>query len=285
MKNLIFSLVFIILLISCDLTKEVEIDLPDPDPLTVVECYLEPGARYQLLLTKNQAYFDEFAETPEEFLEDYLVSGATVTIYRDEEAIPLQNQLVIDGNDKVFNYFSFERVPYDTISNFRLEIVLNNGDIITSQTKILPIVAIDSSVVEFQDPNEVPMDSIPEARVLTYVSDNPNQENYYRRMYHFNSLDSIPEQDFLTGDDFVDSGQLVFGTGFFYRPGDTVFNAIIHMSKEYYDYQNSIFNSIAASLNPFATPGLIESNVQSSGDDAIGIFAGLSLYREMILFD
>ena len=65
---------------SCDLEKEVEIDLPDYEGRLVVECYLEPGEPMTLLLTKSSPYFEAFPENPEEFIGGIIEEGETVEI-------------------------------------------------------------------------------------------------------------------------------------------------------------------------------------------------------------
>lgn len=285
MKNSKYILAFLTLLAAaCNLTQEIDLELPDAGGQAVVECYLEPGEPYRLLLTRSSAYFADFPQDPEEFIDQILIDSAEIEIRRGAETIRLDNVVNIDFDfSKLYNYSSSELVPYDTLSDFELFILLPDGSSIEASTTILPVVPIDSVVIEFPE-EEVDPDSIPKARALTYLSDNPQEVNYYRRMYHWNSLDSIPEQDFVTSDDFVDNGTLVFGTGFDYPVGDTLYNSIFHMTEAYYNYQASIFNSIAANANPFAPPGLIESNVRGSADP-LGIFTGLSIYRDTTIVE
>lgn len=288
MKNFFLFASITLIIAACNLTQEVELDLPDTEERPVVECYLEPGEPYRLLLTRSAGYFDEFPTEPEEFVNDVLLEDAQVFIFQEdpetgrELRIILENEVNIDLRyGKLYNYSSPEIVPGDTSYTYRLSIQLPNGERIGAQTRILPAVPIDSIVIEYPEDQElIEEDSLPKARVLTYLTDDPSQTNFYRRMYHWNSLDSIPEQDFVTRDDFVDNGTIVFGTGYDYEEGTIIYNTIFHISEEYYNYQNSIFASIAANENPFAPPGLIESNVSGSANP-IGIFTGLTYVQEV----
>ena len=45
---------------ACNLTNDVNIDLPDYDRQPVVECYLEPGKPFRLLLSQSYSFFDPF---------------------------------------------------------------------------------------------------------------------------------------------------------------------------------------------------------------------------------
>ena len=122
------------------------------------------------------------------------------------------------------------------------------------------------------------------ARCLTYISDDPNTVDYYRRMLHHNSLDSIPNQDFTTNDDYVDDRTIVFGTGYEFKEGDTIYNTIFHIDRAYFDFWESTFHAINSNGNPFGQPSSIISNVQ--GDpEAIGIFTGLSYDRVMTVVE
>ncbi len=260
---------------SCNLEREIEIDLPDYESRPVVECYLEPGQPFSLLLTRTASYFDPFPTSNNEFLDQILLDGATVTITHNGQTYTLENGLFLNPiTRKAYNYLAPDLVPADYEHNFELQITLPDGETITAMTRILRPVPIDSIVVEFPEDDTL-------ARVLTYFTDIPNEHNYYRRMFHEQTLDSIPAQDFATDDRFVENS-IVFGTGYNYAVGDTVFNAIFHIDRPYYDFFNSVQTAISSNGNPFGQPSPIISNLQGTAD-AIGIFTGLSYERIMTI--
>lgn len=273
MRYLLLLSLTTMLVSACNLSKEVDIQLPDFENIPVVECYLEPGKPYRLLLTNAFAYFDRFD------IDDplaILLQGATVRIRHGGQTIQLENQLYLDPEFlKVANYGSSEIVPADYDEEFELEILLPDGHMLMAQTRILPVVPIDSLVVEFNTNTSL-------ARVLTYFTEDPTQENYYRRMVNFGSLDSIPIQDFAPDDSFFDNELGVFGLGFAYATGDTLIHTLFHIDRTYWRYWNTLNQSIVANLNPFGQPGLIESNITGS-KGATGIFTGLSYYRDTVI--
>ncbi|HMQ59312.1 MAG TPA: DUF4249 domain-containing protein [Flavilitoribacter sp.] len=273
MKNalLFLPIALAVMLAGCNLEKEVDIKLPETQERIVVECYLEPGAPINLLLTRSSGYFDPIPEDNLAFLNQTLVNGATVVIRSETgESYTLDNNLVFNQfTKKIFNYSSHLVAPIERGKTYSLEITLENGDLITASTSILPVVPIDSVVVEFNDTDTL-------ARVLTYLTDRPNEDNYYRRMIQHSSLDTIPDQDFTTDDRFVED-VIVFGTPYDYGRGDTVINTIFHIEKAYFDFLESVQLAIASNGNPFAQPSPIISNVQ--GPNAMGIFTGLSYDR------
>lgn len=271
-KPAVFATLFLASLASCNLDQEIEIELPVYESRLSLECYLEPGQPFHLLLTKTAPYFEPFPTLDDRFLANILEDSATVVISHNGQSYPLQNQLFFNfSTGKLFNYVTFTPVPADFDHDFELSITTKAGKIITSSTRLIPKVPIDSVVAQF-----APNDTL--ARVLTYFKDDPQLRNYYRRMLHQSSLDSIPLQDFVVDDRFVENGRFVFGTAYDFAEGDTVINTLFHIEKAYYDYFESVQNAFFSNGNPFAQPSPINSNLGGTAN-AIGIFTGLSYDR------
>jgi hypothetical protein len=276
-KKLFFlTIITLIGLTACDLEQEVNIDLGPYESQLVVECYLQAGKPFTLLLTQSAAFFDPFPSLDDQFLSELLVDSATVVISHKGTDYVLNNELFVDFEDqKIFNYWNSELVPEDFESPFELSITSKEGDEIRATTRLLPVVPIDSIVVEFSEERDTL------ARVLTYFTDNADTENFYRRMLNESSLDSLPAQDFTTDDRLYD-GPVVFGTGFNYVVGDTLFNTIFHIDNDYYNFLESTNGAINANFNPFGQPSPIISNLEGDG---IGIFTGLSYDRRMTIIE
>ena len=272
----LFLGLIILLFTSCDLEKEVNITLPEYESQKILECYLEPGKPFQLLLSKSAGYFDPIpSDDLIEFLEKTLESDADVRIRYNDREIILKNEIKTDLNfQKFYNYHSDEIVPVDYNATFELEIILADGHTITSSTRILPPVPIDSIAIEYDENNL--------ARTLIFIKDDKSIQRYYRRTLHYASLDSIPQQDFLSDNSIIDNGMIVFGSGFDSAPGATVINTIFHLDKDYFDFLVSMQGAIASNGNPFVQPGVIFSNLKGSAN-AIGIFTGLSYDRKFTI--
>lgn len=261
---------------ACNLTKDVDIDLPDYERQPVVECYLEPGKPFRLLLSQSYSYFDPFG-LDSLFLQKTLLNDAVVTISYNGKTDTLRNQLSFEASPlKIFNYLGDNIVPATPGVEFVLHIQMPNaGTEITGKTTMLPLVPIDSSTVDFStDPK---YDTL--ARILTYITDNPNQANFYRRLLNYHSLDSIPEQDFLVTDRFSQTALIAFGTGYDLTEGDTVFTTMFHIPQAYYDYVESYQLAVQGNLNPFSQPSPIKSNVSGSANP-LGIFTCLVYDRD-----
>ncbi len=260
-------------LASCNLTKDVEIDLPEYNRQPVVECYLEPGKPFRMLMTRSYAFFDTLGLSSN-FIQNALLEGALVTISYNGQTDTLKNQLSIVTNPiKIYNYVGENLVPGTPGTVFDLNIRLADGGEITSSTTMLPIVPMDSIVVEFSP------DGDPLARILTYVTDDRSQENFYRRMLNFGSLDSFPDQDFIVTDRFSQTALIVFGTGYDFEIGDTLINTFFHVTRDYYDFKESVDLAVFGNLNPFAQPSPIKSNVRGTANP-LGIFTPLVYDRD-----
>ncbi len=266
----LIGLLMMAFLQSCNLEKEIEIDLPDYDAQPMIECYLEPGQPFRLLMTNTASYFDPFLlEDIFETYENLLYNEAEVRITYNNIVVTLENRFVLGADDgKLYNYYSDLVVPNLEGVDFRLEIDLPNGDTVFGETQILPHVPIDSIVVERNDEGMY--------RLLTYITDFSNTENYYRRMLFSETQDSLI-QNFTTEDLFA-SPQLVFGTGFEYNVGSRLINVIINMGEDYYKFYNSVVNAGNAG-GPFIQPGQLHTNLSGSGNP-LGIFTGLSATRD-----
>ena len=272
LKN-ILPLAAVLFLMACNLTQDVEIDLPDYERQPVVECYLEPGKPFRLLMTRSYAFFDKLG-LDSTFLQNTLLDGALVTVTYNGQTDTLRNQLTADiAPVKIFNYIGQNLVPSTPGTEFVLNIRLAEGGEITSTTSMISVVPIDSVVVEFS----TEFDTL--ARLLTYITDDENQENFYRRLLNYKSLDSFPDQDFLVSDRFSQTALIAFGTGYDLVEGDTVFNSIFHITREYYDFVESVQLAVVGNLNPFSQPSPVKSNVRGSANP-IGIFAPLVYDRD-----
>lgn len=277
MKNILIYCSFLVLFLSaCNLTRDVNVDLPAYDAQPVVECYLEPGKPFRLLLSRSYSFFDPLG-LDSSFLDKTLLQGATVAILYDGKKVNLANQFSFDPSPlKLFNYTASEIVPAKVGTTYSLEITLPDGNTIAGTTIMLPKVEIDSIPIQFSTQNDTL------ARALTYITDDLTTTNFYRRMLHYGSLDSFPQQDFLPTDRFSTEKTIAFGTGYDIPLGDTIFNTIFHITSEYYDYLESVQLAVQSSFNPFGQPSPIKSNVTGT-NNPLGIFTCLVYDREMTI--
>lgn len=273
-KSIILSLIVSAILASCNLEQEIEIELPQYEPQSVVECYLEEGKPFRLALSRSFSYFDTFGQLNTEYLKKLLLDSARVTIEHNGKTYTLNNTIFFDPiSQKFANYVSNELVPADYEHEFKLNIVTKAGETITGTTKLLPKIPIDSIVVQFPKDDTL-------ARVLTYFTDDPSKSNFYRRVFQENSLDSLPKQDFVNDDKLYDTPKVAFGTGYNFAKGDTVINTLYHITEDYFLYYRSVNLAIVGNGSPAGQPSTIKSNVKGN-KNPLGIFTGLSFDRKI----
>jgi hypothetical protein len=265
---IIFSLFFF----SCNLEKEIEISLPPYSSLPFVECYIEQGLPLRLLLTKSSSFFSNFNLEDPELLQSWLYQNAAVSIAFNGEKYRLLNIPFFDTETgKFYNYFSPIIPDSSYKGQYLLEIVLPSGEELSAETYHLNLVKIDSVVIQFN------VDS--QARALTYFTDPIEEENYYRRVLHKNNLSGEPLQSFTTDDRLV-NGNFVFGSGYEFSQGDTVFNTLYHIDRSYFNFLESIQRAVDGNGNPFAQPSPIQSNIKGKAN---GIFTFISKDQTSII--
>lgn len=94
------------------------------------------------------------------------------------------------------------------------------------------------------------------------------------------ALEEPAGPDFLFTDRLNVTPLIAFGTNYNLTEGDTVFNTIFNITKEYYDYCESIQLAVLGSANPFTQPSPIKSNVSGTADP-LGIFTCLVYDQEL----
>ncbi len=253
---------------ACNLEQNIDVDLPSYESELTVECYLEPGRPFRLLLSESLGYFESAQTNP-------IIDNASVTITHAGGTVNLINGFVVDPEfDKFYNFYSSDLVPATVGAEYTLNITDDRGRSITGTTTMLPTVDIDSLVPQFNTSDTL-------ALVLTYFAE-PEGDNWYRRQLHFGETvrTAVVDQDFVTDDNLeTEDNNFVFGSGFEFGVGDTVFSTLYNIEEPYYDFLVSAFDAISSNGNPFASPSSIKSNV----DGGLGIFTCLSYDRDTII--
>ena len=273
-KYLTIALVWLALVIgilSCkNMTKEVKIELPDYSRQLVVECYMEVGKPFRLLVTESVGFF-EGADTP-------VVTGAKVVISHGNVHDTLPESFSFDPvGFKIFNFTSSNLVPRDYTTEYSLQVIDIDGRKVTGTAKVVPRVNMSDMTFSYN------ADSA--ASLTMHWPDFPNQADYYRLTLHKGTLytgnpDSSSEEFDFTLDDRIGDGQtFTIGTLFSYHKGDTLISTVYHISEAYWRYINSIGDAQSSNGNPFAQPGVIHSTVTGG----LGAFTGYDYDRDTVI--
>jgi hypothetical protein len=267
MNKILMFILAIAAFASCNLEKEIDLNLPEFKSQLVVECYLEPGKPYRANIFQTTSYY-----APTSDLLNSIVQNATVIITYQGVADTLRPGIYPDGSN-LYVYGSSTVVPADYTSDFFLEVIDTAGNRITATTKIASPVQIDSIQTE---PLSLAGDS--SLIVLTFSQDNPTIKNFYRRMQFRTTADETDSLkiDFIVNDEITSNGQLVLGGPPIFVKGDTMVIQFMEITEAFYDYIESRESLEAANGNPFAQPGVIKSNIVGG----IGIFTGFTATRQ-----
>jgi Domain of unknown function (DUF4249) len=274
MKKLItivlMLLPLVILTVGCNPEKEVEIKLPDYERQLVVECYMEVGEPFRLLVSESIGFF-EGADTP-------IVVGAKVVISHGNVHDTLQQGLSFGLGFKFFNFASSTIVPPDYNTEYELEVIHPDGRTIRGKARVMPKVDMAEMILSYN------ADSM--ASLTMRWRDASGEKNYYLLTLHkgtvFNGdpdADSPLEFSFTLDDRIGDGEFFTIGTLFGYESGDTLISTLYHISYDYWRYSNSVDDAISSNGNPFAQPGVIHSSVTGG----LGIFTGFNFDRDTVI--
>ncbi|MDP5171141.1 MAG: DUF4249 domain-containing protein [Bacteroidia bacterium] len=277
-------------LYSCDLTQNIEVDLPEYESEIFVESYLQPGLPFSVVMTRTVGYFDDLQLI---YVEDAVVSvtynNQTDTLTPLE--LPLNTpglELLLDTalinsfreflGDAIYLYGSLTPVPTLYDSPFVLNVTTADGVQLSATTIIPRPVEFEDPVIRFNDEER--------ALILTRFQDNADTKDYYRRILAVREQDIIEnedgtvdtvwvsdeEQDFIVDDELTNGEIQVFGTTFDYSRGDTLIQTIYSVTGDYADFITTRDAAIGASLSPFGQPARLKSNIEGGQ----GIFTGQS---------
>ncbi len=249
---------------ACDsLQKDITIELPPYEPEIVVECYLEHGKPYRLLLTESTNYFGAVELPP---LPQVKVS---ITHNGVEEVLTFDPGFDSTSR-KFYNYVGTTIVDSTVDGDYALKVDDElKGRLVTGLTNFLPPPQLDTVEARFRE-----MDT--SAFLLTKFQDNdPDQPNYYRIMINKDSIDGEVATEFSFEGRFKTGNQVTVGTGYDFKNEDTVFVSVYHIKRDYYDFLETIEDARQANGNPFAQPAVVKSTVTGG----LGVFTALAYVR------
>lgn len=296
MKYLIYLLGFFLLFSCEEMETVVEIELPPIEKELVIECYLEVGQPYRLLLTETKDYFEDLTACP-------FVRKAIVVISHAGVKDTLKEALFFNDNCDVndfipygflpylspdstrfFNYGSTISCPLDYTQPFTVEVWDTINDrYATATTQFLPPSPILDFKAEFNNSGK--------AYALLSTQDDPITVDYYRLLLHERSLTEqgdgllpIPVARRPRFDRVLDDGGIFNGnsvttaSNYRFESGDTLIGTIYHLEKNYHDYLESVRDAQSANNSPFGQPAAVMSNITGG----TGIFTFLSYDRDTI---
>lgn len=254
--NSILLILISIFLISCE--KTVEIDLPPIESQLVVESYIEPNFPYILSLTQSASYFDVGAFQS--------IADATVTITHLGETDTLRYIDSLNFYIGTSGLVKYDKFPYE------LKVEDGFGRKVSATTSFMDIVQIDTITYSLNDASQ--------ASVIMFFDDQKSIENYYHVWFdnaESNDPDSLYHWSF--SDKSIADQRTLRGTGFNFDQNDTITVRLYNISKDFYDYLETVGDAISANGSPFGRAARIESNIEGG----LGVFTALSFDEEQII--
>lgn len=250
---------------ACSMQQEIEVDLPQHNSVTFIECYLEAGVPARALATQSVSFFDSLEVKPADDLQ--------FTLYRNGEQINLKNEYEVDEfHQTVYNYISSDNIEYDAHAHWELVVHRQEKEIARGSTRFLskPVIKhINYSLTA---------DSL--LAVEVKIEDDPGQENFYRLSIHSQGRKSDDGFKGVWNDNTAANGVLKLSTGYAIKAySDSVSVSVYHIDREYYDFLHSLQKAYEANYNPFAQPSNIESNLRG---EAMGVFTAVAGTTEVI---
>jgi hypothetical protein len=284
MKTLIPIFFIALIAVSCE--KEISVELPDPESLIVVDGGISTGEVAKVTLTWSAGYFDPIDSAS---LANYVITNALVTV--TDGTITDTLTLTFDITRPVPIVWVGSNVIGQVGNTYTLRVVAD-GKTVTSSTVIHPPLALDS--VWFKP--EIPGDSLGFA--WAHMTDPVGYGNAYR----WYTMRIGEDETFLApvgssfDDNFIEGESFDFaynrpstpnssapedndGRHGYFISGDSVVVKFCTIGTAECAFFRSFEIEISNNGNPFASPGVIESNVEGG----LGVFCGFAPSYDTII--
>jgi len=312
-KNNIFT-IFILLLIgfsACEKTEKID-DFPLRPPKLVVNCYFEENGQWEFQVSKSLSVLDnaelKYINNATIKLFDESVLLATITEQDDNNLYSITDNLPQVGHS-----YSIEVTSPD----FNATLKANDIVPVTVPINNVELEITDSTFYEYEYPDEfgnIIIESGGEikANLTITINDPAEAENYYQvRVYKVDTFDYFEYNNgieesaiYITSNNVAieDNSDDYGNQSLFFK--DELFNGeslklelkfndwtnsksnyyfveLSSMSKAGYLYRKTVRNFNNSNGDMFAEPVQVYSNIENG----FGIFAGVSTYKDSILFE
>lgn len=254
---------------SCNLQKDIEVDLPALPAQLVTECYLENGQLPRVTVTETVPYLADPAPVlPADVTVRLTLANGQVETLRFAPGVDRATR-------KAYTHVGARRLVARPGDVFGLEVTDSKGRRVTGTATTPASIAIDSLEYKF---NGRPVEER-EAYVLTNFRDPAGLGDYYRLQIHRDSIGIAPEIDYDVEDRLNDGTNFTLGTSYRFDNNDTLLVTLYHFDRPYYLFRQSVQDASNANGNPFAQPSAIKSTVEGG----IGVFTVLSYDRKQVI--
>ncbi|WP_019948022.1 DUF4249 domain-containing protein [Hymenobacter aerophilus] len=256
-------------LAGCGLQKEIDVELPAYPAQLVVEAYLENGRVPRLTVTESVDYLA--APTPAVPTD----VTATLTLPDGRREVLKFAPAFDERTGKAYTHVGLRPLVAQPGQTFDLELTDTKGRRVTGTATVPVLVPIDTVEWVFNDKPEAER----KAYVLVRFQDPQTPADFYRMQIHRRRVNKEPEVDYVIEDRLNNGIEYTLGTGYDFRPNDTLVVSLYHLNRPYYDFLQSVQNARSANGNPFGQPSAIKSTVEGG----LGVFTVLSYQRRQLI--
>ena len=275
---------FLLSLIGCSTTEEVDIKLNPPK--LVINSLFSPDNTWQVSITNTVNIVDD----PKYYHFFPPITTALVTLY-DQSNNPLET---LNFSHNTRSYHGTTVPEYG--EQYTLQVKVNNENSLQAISTVpqqVPIISVevDSSSfksqgediemnVTFKDPAQV--ENYYLIKIVRYSYDVRNRDTVRSiQNVYYEPVDPAFQNDFFNGNGSLINDRLFDGKTFsfrlktrtYYYGSTTMVNLVLlAISKEYYEYFTSQSLQQSSGDDPFAQPAIVYSNFENG----VGIFAGYS---------
>lgn len=271
----LFFLILFITLASC--SKEIELDLPEPDKKYVIEGYIENHHYPVIAVTRNSSYFDPIDST---YIMNLFVLDAKVYISNGENEVEcfLSTNNLINGAWPYLYYTTNQMVgELDKIYSIK---VIIGSDTITGSDTMPSQVFLDSLWCEPIKDNDTLKDlwisfiDPPEKNFYRYFTKRKSRDNYFVPSALF-VLDDIYFNNQFFKVNLVRGIENIYSDSTYrdpelgkYKVGDTVIVKTANMTRQHYNFWRTAEQEIYIGNSPFINPVRIRHTVKGG----LGVF-------------
>lgn len=258
-----------VLLASCGLQKDIDVELPAYPAQLVVECYLEPNRVPRMSVTESGSYL---AEPTPKIPQDVKVVLTLPSGRHDTLDFKPGINL---ATGKAYTHIGRSRISASPGQTFQLEAYDTQGRRVTGSATMPAIVPIDKVEWKFNDLSGEQR----KAYVTTQFRDPGNTVDFYRFQIHKSTVATDPEVEYTIEDRLNNGTNYTLGTSYEFQTNDTLFVTLYHLNQPYFQFLQSVEEARNANGNPFAQPSAVRSTVEGG----IGVFTVLSYQRQRII--
>ncbi|MCE5348211.1 MAG: DUF4249 domain-containing protein [Bacteroidales bacterium] len=247
---------------GCNMSDEIDIDVPDQVADIIVEGYLTPGNPIEIAITKNNFMDNEL------ILQSIWNSKVFVTDKKD--TLVLLNIFYSDRKRNILvNYRTDSLTGVFRGNVLYLSVVTTGNDTITGITQVVSPIRIENATIE----NDY--------LYLTQSITGDEFTGYLRidmSAYRADSVFFVSSRNLDLSKSKSLKVKLPVSTEI--QESDSLLVRTFHITKEYYDYSVSLNDASNAYFDPFLTPEEIKSNIFNG----TGIFTYYTKDEKMIHF-